>query len=56
MLFKVEVTCVCAPLIRKVVREDKGLQQHFALVEDGLLSTSKDIRPDCSRMMINGMP
>ncbi len=41
MLFRVEVTCVCAPLIRKVVREAEGLQQRLKLAKDGILSRPK---------------
>jgi hypothetical protein len=54
MLCGVEVTCVCAPLIRKVVREAEGFKQCFELEKDGILTPSKDIRQDCSRMMMLG--
>ena len=36
MLFGVEVTCVCAPLIRKVMRKAEGFQQGFELEKDGI--------------------
>src|SRR5262249_43223735 len=60
VLFGGKVTCVGAPLIRKVVHEAEGLQEGFELAKDGILTTSKDIRQDIrqdrSCLMINGMP
>src|SRR6266480_5051253 len=56
MLFRVEVTRVRAPMICRVVREPEGLQQRLELEKDGILATTKDIRQDRSRAMVNGMP
>ena len=36
--------------------EPKGLQQRLELEKDGILATTKDIRQDRSRAMVNGMP
>src|SRR5580765_239291 len=56
MLFRGEVTPVCAPMIGRVMCEPKRLQQRLELEKDGILATTKDIRQDCSRAMVNGMP
>src|SRR2546423_3378391 len=56
MLFRVEVTRVRAPMICRVVREPEGLQQRLELEKDGILATTKDLRQDRSRAMVNGMP
>src|SRR2546425_10232442 len=56
MLFRVEVTHVCAPMICIVMCEPKRLQQRLELEKDGILATTKDIRQDRSRPMVNGMP
>src|SRR2546426_3752446 len=56
MLFRVEVTHVCAPMICIVMCEPKRLQQRLEFEKDGILATTKDIRQDYSRTMVNGMP
>jgi hypothetical protein len=56
MLCRVEVTRLCAPVIRIVVCEPEGRQQRLEFEKDGILATTKDIRQDRSRTMVNGMP
>src|SRR6266702_7265260 len=56
MLFRVEVTRVRAPIICIIVREPEGLQQRLELEKDGILATTKDIRQDRSRVVVNSMP
>ena len=56
MLFRVKVTRVRAPMIGIIMREPKGLQQRLELDKDGVLATTKDLRQDRSRVMVNGMP
>ena len=44
MRFRIEVPCVRAPMICRVMCEPKGLQQRLELEKDGIFATTKDIR------------
>ena len=56
MLCRVEVTRLCAPVISIVVCELERHPQRLEFEKDGILVTTKDIRQDRSRTMVNDMP
>src|SRR5215468_12325736 len=56
VLFRIKMTCVCAPMIGMIARDPKRLQQRFQLQKHLVFAAAKDIRQDGSGAMIDGMP
>src|SRR4029450_1607480 len=56
VLFRIEMTCVCAPMIGMIARDPKRLQQCFQLQKYLVFAAAKDIRQDGSHAVINGIP
>src|SRR5438093_1506075 len=52
----VEMPGVRPPMIGRKAREPTRRQQRFALQKDCIFSTTKNIRQEGTRMMIDGMP
>src|SRR2546428_9995431 len=56
MHFRVQMPGICHPMIGIKAGEPKGLEQRFQLQKNLILATSKDIRQDRTRVVINRMP
>src|SRR5215470_14937860 len=56
MLFRIEMTCVCAPMLRMIAPDPTRLQQRFQPQKHIILAAAQDIRQDGSRTVIDGMP
>src|SRR5215468_5123580 len=56
VLFRREMTSICAPGISIIAPDPKRLQQGFQPQKHLVFAAAKDIRQDGSGAMINGMP
>src|SRR6266850_1581915 len=55
-LFRIAMTCVCAPVIGMIAHDPKRLQQCFQPQKHLVFTVAKDIRQDSSSAVIDGMP
>ena len=56
VLFRIEMTPVCSPIVRMKARDPKGRQQRFQLPKHLICTPAKDIRQDRAGPVIDGMP
>ena len=53
---RVQMSCVCAPMIRIKTGEAEGLQERFELEKNVVLAAAKDLGQNGSCVMIDRMP